>query len=271
MIHQRDHTGEVFVALFMKIRLHQQVVMDQGSSALRVASEADLFKSLCKRRVMTIILPSSAMKNLLEKSTSHYQNELNMSEHALTYLKHRGLTSETILSFRLGLVENPLQESGHDFMTGRIAIPYMTQTGIVQIRFRSIPFSGIPGDPEPSPKMKGEAGVSTTMYNAVQLLNDSEVICVCEGEFDTMSAVQSGLPAIGIPGANAWQPVYSRALRYRKVIILADNDDHGEGLKFAKTVQNDVRGSRIKLMPEGMDVNNFLVQRGEDELKEFVL
>lgn len=156
-------------------------------------------------------------------------------------------------------------------MTGRISIPYITQTGIVQMRFRAIPFTGIPGDPEPSPKIKGESGVGTTIYNAIQLLSDSEVICVCEGEFDTISAVQAGLPAIGIPGANAWQSVYGRALRYRKVVVLADNDDHGEGLKFAKTVQQDVRGSRIKLMPEGMDVNSFLVAHGEDKLKEYVL
>lgn len=220
---------------------------------------------------MTIILPENATKKLLEESTQHYQKELESHELASTYLENRGLTSQTILSFRLGVVENPLQESGHDFMIGRISIPYITQTGIVQLRFRAIPFTGVPGDPEPSPKIKGEAGVATTIYNAIQLLDDSEILCVCEGEFDTMSAVQAGLPAIGIPGANAWQSVYSRALRYRKVVILADNDDHGEGLKFAKTVQADIRGSRIKLMPEGMDVNSYLVKFGEDMLKEYVL
>jgi DNA primase len=211
------------------------------------------------------------MKKSLDESSQHYEKELTSHALALTYLGKRGLTNETIHSFRLGVVENPLQESGHDFMTGRISIPYITQTGIVQMRFRAIPFTGIPGDPEPSPKIKGESGVGTTIYNAIQLLSDSEVICVCEGEFDTISAVQAGLPAIGIPGANAWQSVYGRALRYRKVVVLADNDDHGEGLKFAKTVQQDVRGSRIKLMPEGMDVNSFLVAHGEDKLKEYVL
>lgn len=220
---------------------------------------------------MTINLPSSSMKKLLDESTAHYQKQLENNPIALTYLEKRGFTKQSILSFRLGVVENPLPDSGHDFQIDRISIPYITQTGIVQIRFRAVPFSGIPGDPEPSPKMKGEAGMTTTIYNAVQLLDDSEVLCVCEGEFDTISAVQSGLPAIGIPGANAWQSIYGRALRYRKVIILADNDDHGEGLKFAQTVQQDVRGSRIKLMPKGMDVNSFMVQHSDQELKEFVL
>jgi len=219
---------------------------------------------------MTITLPSNDTKNLLEQSTKLYEEKLWENESALTYLKMRGLTKEAVLSFRLGLVENPLPESGHDFMIGRISIPYITQTGIVQIRFRAVPFTGIPGEPEPSPKMKGEAGIHTTIYNAIQLIQDTEILCVCEGEFDTISAVQSGLPAIGIPGAQSWQSVYGRALRYRKVIILADNDDHGEGLKFAETVQSDVRGARIKLMPKGMDVNNYLTEFGEDKLKEFV-
>lgn len=219
---------------------------------------------------MTITLPSKDTKTLLEKSTQHYEEKLWQNEHALIYLKSRGITSETIRSFRLGLVEDPLPESGHDFMMGRISIPYITQTGIVQIRFRAVPFTGIPGDPEPSPKMKGESGIHTTIYNAIQLVQDTEIICVCEGEFDTISAVQSGLPAIGIPGAQSWQPVYGRALRYRRVVILADNDDHGEGLKFAEKVQQDVRGARIKMMPEGMDVNNYLVEYGEEKLREFV-
>lgn len=219
---------------------------------------------------MTITLPPSDTKKLLEASTQHYHEKLWQNEHALIYLKSRGLTSETINSFRLGVVENPLAESGHDFMKDRISIPYITQTGVVQIRFRAIPYTGIPGDPEPSPKMKGEPGVHTTIYNAIQLIHDTEVICVCEGEFDTISAVQAGLPAIGIPGAQAWQTVYSRALRYRKVVVLADNDDHGEGMKFAEKVQSDVRGARIKRMPEGMDVNNYLVEFGEEKLREYV-
>lgn len=156
-------------------------------------------------------------------------------------------------------------------MIDRLAIPYITQTGIVQIRFRALPYDGIPGNPEPSPKMKSEAGVHGTIYNAIQLLSDTEILAVCEGEFDTMSAVQSGIPAVGIPGANAWQSLYGRALRYRKVVVLADNDDHGEGMKFAEKVQQDVRGARIRLMPEGHDVNSFLTEYGKDKLKEFVL
>jgi DNA primase len=221
-------------------------------------------------RELAISMPSNSTKKLLEKATAHYQEELFNDESALTYLVKRGLTRETVESFRLGLVKNPPPETGHDFQIDRLAIPYITQTGIVQVRFRALPYDGIPGNPEPSPKMKGESGAKGTIYNARQLLDSTEIIAVCEGEFDTMSAVQSGIPAIGIAGANAWQPVYGRVLRWRKVIVLADNDDHGEGMKFAETVQASTR-ARIKLMPKGHDVNSFLVEFGEEKLRELVL
>jgi DNA primase len=118
--------------------------------------------------------------------------------------------------------------------------------------------------------MKSESGAGSTIYNVMALTSNVDTIYVCEGEFDTISAVQAGLPAIGIPGANSWQSVYGRLLRFRRVVILADNDDHGEGMKFAETVQSSTRGARIVLMPQGEDVNSFLVKNGEEELRKHV-
>lgn len=221
---------------------------------------------------MTITLPSKSMRESLAKSVAHYQEQLNSENGrlAISYLKARGITKEVADYFQLGLVNDVLPESGHDFQKGRISIPYITQTGIVQIRFRALPFDGVPGNPEPSPKMKSEAGAGTTMYNVTALNGVGGLLAVCEGEFDTMTAHMAGIPAIGIPGAQAWQSLFSLALKFRKVAILADNDDHGEGMKFAERVQADVRGARIILMPEGHDVNSFVVENGIDALRQKV-
>ncbi|MET0466976.1 MAG: toprim domain-containing protein [Chitinophagaceae bacterium] len=212
------------------------------------------------------------MRKSLENSVTHYEEKLNSEEGhlAINYLKLRGITKEAAAYFRLGLVKDPLPESGHDFQEGRLAIPYITNTGIVQIRFRSIPYDGIPGNPEPSPKMKSEAGAGTTMFNVRALNSTDNLIAICEGEFDTMTAHIAGIPTIGIPGANAWQSLFALGLKFRKAIILADNDDHGEGLKFAEKVQADLRGARIILMPEGHDVNSFVVENGIDALRQKV-
>ncbi len=217
---------------------------------------------------MTLRILSSDTKKLLEEATKSYTDQLFANGQALTYLVKRGLTRETVESFRLGLVTEPYPESGHDFQKDRLAIPYVTPTGIVQIRFRALPFSGIPGDPEPSPKMKSETGASTTLYNVKALSGQNSTIAICEGEFDTMSAVQAGIPAVGVPGSKAWSPVFRLAFKYRKVIILADNDDHGEGLQMAENIMQSVPGARVVLMPEGEDVNSFLVKNDEKALRE---
>lgn len=217
---------------------------------------------------MAISIPSGSMKKLLEKATRNYNEQLHANASALTYLAKRGITNEMADYFLLGLVETP--EEGHEFQQDRLSIPYITQTGIVQMRFRALPYTGIPGDPEPSPKYKSEAGSGSTVYNARALMLGGN-IAVTEGEIDCISAHAAGINAIGIPGANAWQPVYGRMLRYRKVAILADNDDHGEGLKFSERVQHDTPGSRIVLMPKGFDVNSFLTNEGPEALKKLVV
>lgn len=186
------------------------------------------------------------------------------------YLKARGITKETVERFRLGLVHDPLPDAGHDFMMSRLSIPYITITGIVQIRFRAVPYDGIPGNPEPSPKMLSEPGAKTTLYNVSALHPDNSTIYICEGEADTWTAHQAGLPAIGVPGARAWRNVFAKALKFRKAVILADNDDHGEGLEFAQKVQSDLSGARIVLMEKGMDVNSFVQEHGEQALREKV-
>lgn len=216
---------------------------------------------------MTITLPSTSMRKSLEQASLRYEKALKDSDLGMIYLTKRGITSETAEYFRLGLVDDPAP--GHEFNVGRLSIPYITQTGIVQIRFRALPYDGIPGNPEPSPKIKSEAGSGNTIYNVSALHSSNPDVFVCEGEPDTWSAHQAGLPVIGIPGANAWQEVYGRILRFRKVCVLADNDDHGEGLKFAETVQHSTR-ARIVLMPSGHDVNSFLMENGEEEFRKLV-
>jgi DNA primase len=213
------------------------------------------------------------MRALAEKTLAHYEEKLHNSEEgrtAATYLKARGITKETAVYFRLGLVNDPPSEAGHDFMTGRLAIPYITPTGIVQMRFRAIPSEGIPGNPEPSPKMMSEPGAKTTIYNVAALNPNNTTLYLTEGESDTWSAHQAGLPCIGIPGARAWRSVFANALKFRTVVVLADNDDHGEGLEFAQKVQSDVRGTRIVLMDKGYDVNKTLIEHGPEGLRKKV-
>lgn len=186
------------------------------------------------------------------------------------YLLNRGITSEVATYFRLGFVGSA-PFPGHEFKENRLAIPYITPSGIVNIRFRAIPQDGVPGNPEDSPKMLSLAGSGTMMYNTRALMENSERILVCEGEPDTWVASQVA-PAVGIPGADAWDKIkaVTRGFRFRKAIILADNDDKGNGKKLAEKVQAGIRGARIVLMPDGHDVNSFVLEQGLDALRDLI-
>lgn len=207
------------------------------------------------------------MRKLLEEATVHYQEQRPGSV-ADRYLTNRAITSEVQDSFRLGYVGDPLP--GHENVQGRLAIPYITQTGVVQIRFRAIPDDGIPGNPEDSPKYKSEFESQSTLYNTIDLLRTDQILIITEGEIDCITAHMAGFVSIGVPGANAWKPMFARGLRYRSVFVLADNDDKGAGMKFAETVKGSIYGAKIIQMPEGYDVNSFVMEFGIDALREKV-
>lgn len=215
-------------------------------------------------------MPSASSKRKLELATLAYQSQLETPEGLIAehYLKMRAISKEAQIYFRLGFVGEP--EEDDEFETGRLCIPYITPTGVVSLKFRAIPTDGIPGYPEDSPKYKYRHGHETTMFNTRDLQRLDPLVVITEGEIDAMSAWMAGYPAIGIAGVNNWKPVFARAFRFRKVAILADNDDAGQGLEFAKRVQTDVRGARIVLMPQGYDVNKVVSEDGVDALKKMV-
>ena len=206
-------------------------------------------------------MPDPNFKKFLEETTSRYMSALKGSG-GEAYLASRGLRPEAIAYFRLGLVSAPPPE--HRQYGGMLSIPYVTKGGIVTCRFRRLTGQG--------PKylsLEGAAGESRP-FNVRTLQLNSPRIFVCEGEIDTMTVAQLGVSAIGFPGANSWKPTYRRMLRYRSVTVLADNDDTGAGMEFARKIAADVQGCHVIKMPSGYDVNSFYTAEGEDELRKLI-
>jgi DNA primase len=154
----------------------------------------------------------------------------------------------------LGVVVNPV--SGHEQFRGRLSIPYITPTGVVDIRFRSL-------GPE-EPKYMGLPGAKTGMYNVRGIWEALDSIAVCEGEVDALTLHQKvGIPAVGIPGANSWKRHYTRLLQdFETIYVFADGDQPGRD--FAKNVAKELRGVVTLEMPEGEDVNSMYLQHGKD-------
>ena len=196
-----------------------------------------------------------SQKDLLGQATRKYQESIYLAE---DYLASRGIPIETARLARLGVVEEP--ETGHEAFIGRLAIPYITKTGVVDIRFRSL-------NPAVEPKYMGMVGSDTKMYNVLDIERAGDWIGVCEGELDTLTMSRCvGIPCIGVPGANSWKRHYTRLLAdFERVFVFADGDQQGK--EFATSLSRELPCTIVNF-PEGEDVNSTYIKYGADAIRE---
>ena len=198
---------------------------------------------------------SSSQRQFLLQATQRYASKIELAK---DYLANRSLSVEEASIFHLGVVDEPLP--GHEPYKGRLAIPYITPSGVVDIRFRAM---GIE-----EPKYLGLIGSKTTMFNTQACFVANKYICVTEGEFDCIVMSTKTLhPTVGIPGANNWKPHYNKILDdFDIVIVLADGD--AAGLEFGKKISRELGNVNIISMPEGEDVNSVITKQGSEWIDE---
>ena len=198
---------------------------------------------------------SNSQRKFLLQATQRYATTIEI---AADYLSSRHLSVEEAETFHLGVVVDPLP--GHEPYRGRLAIPYITPSGVVDIRFRSLH-----GE---DPKYMGLVGAETTMFNTQALFAADKYICVTEGEFDCiMMSVKTQHPTVGIPGANNWKKHYAKILDdFDTVIVLADGD--APGLEFGKKISRELGNVNIISMPDGEDVNSMMISKGSEWIDE---
>ena len=204
---------------------------------------------------MIFVKQSLSQKELLGRATAKYAENIYLAE---DYLASRGITKEVARQARLGVVEVP--ETGHEAYTGRLSIPYMTKTGVVDIRFRSL-------NPAVEPKYMGMTGAETKMYNVIDVERAGDWIGVCEGELDTITLSGCvGIPCVGVPGANSWKKHYTRLLAdFERVFVFADGDQPGK--EFAAGLARELPVTIVS-MPDGEDVNSIYVKHGADYIRD---
>ena len=198
---------------------------------------------------------NESQKELLGRAVQRYQENIYLAE---DYLKSRGITVEVARLARLGVVAEP--EVGHEAFIGRLAIPYITKTGVVDLRFRSL-------NPAVEPKYMGMTGAETKMYNVLDIERAGDWIGVCEGELDTLTLSKCiGIPCVGVPGANSWKKHYTRLLAdFERVFVFADGDQPGK--EFATGLARELPVTIVS-MGEGEDVNSAYVKHGADYVRE---
>ena len=151
-------------------------------------------------------------------------------------------------------------EPGQEQYIGRLSIPYITKTGVVDLRFRSL-------DPAVEPKYMGMVGATTRMYNVLDIEIAGDWIAVCEGELDTLTMSRMvGIPCVGVPGANSWKKHYTRLLAdFERVFVFADGDQPGK--EFATSLSRELPVTIVS-MEDGEDVNSAFVKYGSDYIRQ---
>lgn len=182
---------------------------------------------------------------------------------ASSYLSGRGISQATAEAVRLGVVVDP--EPGHELMVGRLAIPYITRTGIVDMKFRCTQHEDCKN--EGCVKYLCLTGSNPHLYNVNAFFRESAVMGITEGEFDAdILDYEVGIPAVGCPGAQAWQPHFARCfVGYENIYLFTDGDTAGR--EFAKKVAEDLPPLTVVNLPEKQDVTTVYLSEGPEGLR----
>jgi DNA primase len=213
---------------------------------------------------VTVQTLSAEQRRFFEQAATQYQSDLAADTAAQAYLMTRGLGPEAAALFRLGVVTSPL--AGHEQYRGRLAIPYLTPAGVVNLRFRCAASHDC--EAEHHPKYLSAEGAGSNLFNVLDLKKDSPFVCVAEGEIDTMSLSLAGLPAVGVPGVDTWQKHFSRCLEDFEVIYAFGDGDKAGG-KFSNFLARETRARPIR-MPNGKDCNDIFREQGADGLRALI-
>lgn len=230
--------------------------------ALRMLSDMNVTQTPSAVQQRPEVRRSTKGRDLLLAAVERYQAHLN---DASDYLKGRGITRTAAQEARLGVVRDPLP--GHEPYRGRLCIPYLTTSAVVNLKFRCIE-DHVCKD-HGHPKYLGLHG-ETRMYHVTSALTNLSYIAVTEGEIDALILNHMcGIPAVGIPGANTWKPHYTRVLEgFDRIFVLGDGDK--AGAEFARSVSKKLEGGISIVLPEGQDVNDVYRVGGVQAVKNLM-
>lgn len=200
---------------------------------------------------------SDSQKKFLELSTSAYVRQLGAispgsdPNGVIDYFRSHAVTFEQARQYRIGYVSEPVR--GDERFTGRIAIPYLTNAGVVGINYRGL------GDT--TPKYLRPHGQRSRPFNTHAYFAATDTLGVAEGEIDAIVATEHlGIPTLGVPGAtnfdDLWLPLFKD---FQRVLIWQDGDDAGKS--FAETLAEKIGWrARIVRCHDGEDVSSMVAK-----------
>ena len=200
----------------------------------------------------------------------------SLPSEVIGYLKSRGLTEETINSYRIGFCNgqskyNSIQEillnagliyeGGRNYFEGYITFPHLLYGRVVYMSGRGYP-------DKKHKKLEAEKVVLVYLYNE-QALSQREVI-LAEGEIDTLTLIQHGFNACGVLGSNSFKDDWVDKFKNCETVYLSfDADEAGEkgSLKIAGLLGPK---ARLVYLPEGEDINDFFKHGTKEDYQKLL-
>lgn len=214
---------------------------------------------------MTSKALSKEQRRFLEAATLQYADHL---DDARVWLEGRGLDLEFARSEGLGVVRDPLP--GHEHLTGRLCIPYLTDYGPVNMTFRCMQSHNCKEIPDHH-KYLYPAGLKTNLYGVQSIDAAEDWLVMTEGEIDRLTWVQVGVPAVGVPGTDKWEKHWASIIEdFSTLYLIQDGDSAGRTLYKRVTYEVDQGRTQVirVRMPDGEDTNSMYVKSGADYLME---
>lgn len=207
---------------------------------------------------------STALRRSLEKATTQYMANVDL---AVEYLAGRGIDRAAAASAALGVVVDPLP--GHENRVGRLAIPYLTDAGPVNMTFRCI-------EKHDCKSIRGHKKYLTwsklepNLYHVQSLQAAGDWIAVAEGEIDALTLNLCGIPAVGISGVDKWQDFWPLIFDdFLRVYLFEDGDEAGK--KLGERMSSEINAPVVRLkMADDMDVNSTFVAQGPEALRGMI-
>ncbi len=138
-----------------------------------------------------------------------------------------------------------------------LLFPYYNQSGQpVYMQARAI-------DADVRPKELSMSGHIPLPYNCRVLDGVPGQIYLCEGIIDTLTLIEQGFPAVGVPGAAIFKPHWADLFANKTVHVAYDPDAPGESgaLKAMEILKAHGVDVRRLAPPKGMDLNEWF-QKG---------
>lgn len=207
-----------------------------------------------------------------------FLSKCELTEQAIEYLEKRGLSWDLVSDYKVTVLTEPqktydwmVKEHGENtlkqvgflsregkflFYHHRLLFPFVNKGKVVFIQGRR-------ADSQKPKYMSLAVRPVPALYNEdiLDKLNPGEVVYICEGIIDTLSAIEIGLNAVGVLGTSNFRPEWVRTLHPFNVKLIGDSDEAGS--KFNRYV------TELFLKEAGKVVKTVHLE-GAGDLNEFI-